>query len=322
MNEAEIRKYASLMRELDLTGIEIDEKQGVIRLERERDGAGAGSLLADAAPAQNAAASGMQGSAAQYSAGAQYSPAAEAPVFEAKPQAAQNYAAANLESFLSGVLPWYPPEEGGTILHQVSYSFEPGPDGTSVLVLKPQELKPGYSSIRFGGAVESDFRDHSDFNLILSHTWGWMNSWGGQWRNQVQLGETKGFSSEFVQPLGPGSPWFVMPRLSFEETSYDVYQDGKARHRWSNEEYRAQVRLGRELWDLGVIAGGIGWVNRDTTRVIGSAPEGGSRSSGVAMADLYLDTLDRVAFPTRGWNLSANVSPNGVLTSALPNSTP
>ena len=82
MNEAEIRKYASLMRELDLTGIEIDEKQGVIRLERERDGAGAGSLLADAAPAQNAAASGMQGSAAQYSAGAQYSPAAEAPVFD------------------------------------------------------------------------------------------------------------------------------------------------------------------------------------------------------------------------------------------------
>lgn len=106
MNEAEIRKYASLMRELDLTGIEIDEKQGVIRLERERDGAGAGSLLADAAPAQNAAASGMQGSAAQYSAaqysaGAQYSPLSEAPAFEAKPQAAQNYAAANLESVKS-----------------------------------------------------------------------------------------------------------------------------------------------------------------------------------------------------------------------------
>ena len=32
--------------------------------------------------------------------------------------------AANLESFLSGVLPWYPPEEGGAILHQVSYSFD------------------------------------------------------------------------------------------------------------------------------------------------------------------------------------------------------
>ncbi len=40
MNEAEIRKYASLMKELDLTGMEIDEKKGVIRLEREKDFAG------------------------------------------------------------------------------------------------------------------------------------------------------------------------------------------------------------------------------------------------------------------------------------------
>ena len=44
MNEAEIRKYASLMRELDLTGIEIDEKNGVIRLEREKDSAEGGPL--------------------------------------------------------------------------------------------------------------------------------------------------------------------------------------------------------------------------------------------------------------------------------------
>ena len=48
MNESEIRKYASLMRELDLTGIEIDEKNGVIRLEREKDSAESGSFLSGA----------------------------------------------------------------------------------------------------------------------------------------------------------------------------------------------------------------------------------------------------------------------------------
>ena len=48
MNEAEIRKYASLMRELDLTGIEIDEKNGVIRLEREKGPAESGSFLSGA----------------------------------------------------------------------------------------------------------------------------------------------------------------------------------------------------------------------------------------------------------------------------------
>ena len=30
----------------------------------------------------------------------------------------------NLESFYQGVLPWYPPEEGGVVLHQISYSFD------------------------------------------------------------------------------------------------------------------------------------------------------------------------------------------------------
>ena len=34
MNEAEIRKYATLMRELDLTGLEITEDNKVVRLER------------------------------------------------------------------------------------------------------------------------------------------------------------------------------------------------------------------------------------------------------------------------------------------------
>lgn len=38
MNETEIRKYAMLMRELDLTGMEINEKSGTLRLEREKDG--------------------------------------------------------------------------------------------------------------------------------------------------------------------------------------------------------------------------------------------------------------------------------------------
>ena len=34
MNETEIRKYATLMRELDLTGLEITEDNKVVRLER------------------------------------------------------------------------------------------------------------------------------------------------------------------------------------------------------------------------------------------------------------------------------------------------
>lgn len=56
MNEAEIRKYAALMKELELTGIEIDESRGYFRLECEQPkivnatGFGSVPVAASAAP--------------------------------------------------------------------------------------------------------------------------------------------------------------------------------------------------------------------------------------------------------------------------------
>lgn len=51
MNEAEIRKYAMLMQELGLTGLEVKENVGVVRLER----AGAAAPAASATAAEPAA---------------------------------------------------------------------------------------------------------------------------------------------------------------------------------------------------------------------------------------------------------------------------
>ena len=52
MNEAEIRKYAMLMQELGLTGLEVKENVGVVRLER----AGAAAPAVGTAAAEPAAA--------------------------------------------------------------------------------------------------------------------------------------------------------------------------------------------------------------------------------------------------------------------------
>ena len=49
MNEAEIRKYARLMQELGLTGLEVKENLGVVRLERA--GAASPAVMTAAAPA-------------------------------------------------------------------------------------------------------------------------------------------------------------------------------------------------------------------------------------------------------------------------------
>ncbi len=56
MNEAEIRKYAMLMQELGLTGLEIKENVGVVRLER----GGAAPAAAPTAAAPSPAAAAVQ----------------------------------------------------------------------------------------------------------------------------------------------------------------------------------------------------------------------------------------------------------------------
>lgn len=60
MSETDIRKYAELMGELGLTGLEINEQKGSIRLERNeggRAGAGAAAVPAEPEAAQQSAAS-------------------------------------------------------------------------------------------------------------------------------------------------------------------------------------------------------------------------------------------------------------------------
>ncbi len=96
----------------------------------------------------------------------------------------------------------------------VRYRFEPGPEGTEVLVFEPKEKKPGYSSIRIGGSLETDFRDEHTFTVLLAHTWGWLNPWGAELRSEIQAGKNRRAGVEFYQPLGPGSDWFVNPSLS------------------------------------------------------------------------------------------------------------
>ena len=59
MNEAEIRKYARLMQELGLTGLEVKENLGVVRLERA--GAASPAVVTAAAPAAQDVRSPMVG---------------------------------------------------------------------------------------------------------------------------------------------------------------------------------------------------------------------------------------------------------------------
>lgn len=189
----------------------------------------------------------------------------------------------------------------------VGYHFEPGPEGSEVLVFEPKEAGPGRSTLRFGGSVETDFQSSNTFNLVLAHDWSWLNDWGGEWRNEIHIGEHKLIKTEFMQPLGAGSPWFVMPRLSYRQDDFDVYHNGVAASTWGNKELAATFQLGYTISDLGYAAIGTGYARRYTTQLVGEAPPDDEESTPIYTADLYLDTLDNAAFPTKGFRFVSSI---------------
>ena len=90
----------------------------------------------------------------------------------------------------------------------LKYRFEPGPGSTEVLVLEPQEREEGYSTVRIGGSLETDFEENNNYNVIFSHTWHLLNSWGAVAKRRA-FGDQHRFLTEFYQPIGPNTNWFV-----------------------------------------------------------------------------------------------------------------
>lgn len=188
------------------------------------------------------------------------------------------------------------------------YRFEPGPDGTEVLVLEPQERSEGYSTVRIGGSLETDFKENHSYNVVFAHTWHLLNPWGAEWRNEVAFGDRHRIRSELYQPLGADSSWFVEAEGSYERTPFDVYVDGDPVMRWRNEQLDARLMLGREFSELGHAGILGGWLRMKAIREIGDRDlryDSGVRSTPYVGGEVVLDTLDDVDFPTRGFRFSA-----------------
>lgn len=188
----------------------------------------------------------------------------------------------------------------------VSYSLvDDGPRRT--LIVTPYEKSWGYNALRVGGNLQTDFDTDSTFNLLIAHTWSWLNAYGAEWRNELQIGDTQRLLTELYQPLAPGSRWFVLPRLAAQREDFDLFVGAEPLARFRNSTARADLALGLALPRLGSLRVGVGRAQIETTRLIGPPVLPAARSLVTAGgAELRLDTLDTVNYPRRG--LFANLA--------------
>lgn len=159
----------------------------------------------------------------------------------------------------------------------------------------------GPNILQFGISVEDDFEGSSAFNVSARLTRIGLNSYGAEWRTDAQIGTDPFLFTEFYQPLGANSRFFVAPRANLEQRNFNAFvdQDAIARYRVSDAEIG--VDLGREFGRWGEMRIGMQRGSGNARVKVGDPSLGTiDFDTGGLFARFSIDTLDDAQFPLHG----------------------
>lgn len=181
-------------------------------------------------------------------------------------------------------------------------------DGQRNVEFKLTEADWAASRLRLGLELYSDFADASSYSLVAMHVANWLNRWGAELRTVARIGSSRGLNTEFYQPLGPGSRWFASAKLSYSAGASDVFDQGQRALRLSSSLSSAQLELGHRIAGLGDLRIGIGQL-RASDEVVLPVSSGSLKSQtyGQQYVELHTDSLDSLAFPSRGQWTTARI---------------
>jgi NTE family protein len=172
--------------------------------------------------------------------------------------------------------------------------------GRSVLI-KPTEAEWAHSRLRVGLELNSDFSENNAFEIKALHVLSSLNDWGAELRTTARVGTARVLSSQFWQPLGAGSQWYAAPTLEFASGATDIFNNNGLRQaRYAYDYTSAQIALGRQLGRWGDLRYTVARTNSNAHYTI---PEDLTKqyvSQTVQTLSFNVDTLDTIAFPTRG----------------------
>ena len=192
-------------------------------------------------------------------------------------------------------------------------------DGKRTLVVLVKE-KPERNYVRFGLELEAALGDQADFNLLASHRMKWLNSFGGEWRNDLILGRDVLVSTALYQPLSPRQYLFVAPHLRFAIDRFDLYADSLRIAEYREQTTSAGIDFGANLLqyaearvgalvghrNLDLRSGGV-VVSPATGGVPITLPTSGNFNVGAFTFSSTLDRLDSINFPRHGYYARGNV---------------
>jgi NTE family protein len=176
-----------------------------------------------------------------------------------------------------------------------------GDQSQPVLEWWPREKTWGPNYLKFDLGLYGSEGGDTGFVVYGKHTRTWLNSLGGEWRNEVQLGYFNNLSTSFYQPLDVAQRFFVEPRLAWTRSWEDVFFDNERLARYKFSDWGGGLDLGANLGDDAQVRVGYLWTRRDVSVETGAPilPEGERDDAGMVVSATY-DSRDTPFNPTRG----------------------
>ena len=190
---------------------------------------------------------------------------------------------------------------------RISYRFQPGRNGSDLLIVDAVEKAWGPGYLGFGIGLVNDNKGDARFGLRADYRQTWVNRLGAEWSTTLTLGNIPSLHTEFYQPLRLDRAVFVAPYLDLNLTPESIFERDRRVARYDIVRGRVGTDLGTTLWGtearLGLYYGQTIYTLDTGSPLL---PEGRVIDTGLRARLLY-DTLDSAGAPRAGARLSLDL---------------
>ncbi len=89
-------------------------------------------------------------------------------------------------------------------------------NGENILVITTVPSWDNHGEVRFAIGIEDDFKGHSSYSLKLGYTMFGLNEYGGEWKNDFEIGRRQRAYTEIFQPLDSMQRYYIKPSIEYK----------------------------------------------------------------------------------------------------------
>lgn len=181
-------------------------------------------------------------------------------------------------------------------------------DDKNTLELTTTPSWNNHGEINFSFGFEDDFSGHSSYSLKAGYTMFGLNSYGGEWKNDIEIGRNKKFYTEYFQPLTPSQKFYFKSAFIYNDRKEYIPAKAAGIPLPGNfdvdmQRYGGKTGFGTYIFDDFELEFGVAAYD-DTVEVelVGAKENYDARQ---IYSTIRIDSLDNLNFPNTGFAAKA-----------------